>query len=177
MKFVRETLVAIAVLVGSLPACAQAATEPDFYGAALCNPPYSIGTANELYEAIEKVAKADTSTLGAAIYPLPTPIARDGFTASAVVFAGMSVGVLIEGEVADALARRYGLEQERSHLLGASRVGFARELPVEQQQMQELGLISVVAREGAAMPGKTLLACEFVSTEDRQAMKRAEGEK
>lgn len=164
-----------AILAQSLttPALATSAA-PDFFGAALCQPPYSTGTATELYEAAEKLAKPDTSSLGAAIYPLPTPIQRDGFTASAVVFAGMSVGVLIDGEVAEKLSKHYNLTPERSRLLGASKLGFSRELPDDQQAMKEMGLISVVAREGAAMPGKTLLACEFVSTEDRRALESFE---
>ncbi|NWK95359.1 hypothetical protein DM806_06705 [Sphingobium lactosutens] len=154
------------------PAAAQEA--PDFFGAALCQPPYSTGSATALYEAAETIAKADTSTLGAAIYPLPKPIERDGFVAKAVLFAGMSVGVLLEGEVAAEAAKRYGLSAEKSHLLGASSLGFARQLDDAEQGMQEMGLISIVARQGPAMAGRTLLACEFVSHEDRQALESLE---
>ena len=104
---VRLTLIALASLLGvPLPAAAQEA--PDFFGAALCQPPYSTDSATALYEAAEKVAKADTSMLGAAIYTLPTPIERDGFVARAVVFAGMSIGVLLGGVIADR-TDRHGL--------------------------------------------------------------------
>lgn len=178
MKIRQKTALA-ALLAGCLtaPVLAEPANgnpAPDFFAAALCQPPYSTDTATGLYEAAEKIAEADTSSLGAAIYALPEPVVRDGFTAKAVVFAEMSVGVLIEGEVADALARQYDLARESSHLLGASKNGFSRRLPNDQQQMKELGLISIVAREGPAMPGKTLLTCEFVSHEDRQALSAME---
>ncbi|WP_434403232.1 hypothetical protein [Sphingobium sp. DN12] len=163
----------IGVLLGT-PAAAQEA--PDFFGAALCQPPYSTDSATALYEAAEKVAKADTSMLGAAIYTLPTPIERDGFAARAVVFAGMSVGVLLDGEVAEAAAARYGLAREKSRLFGASSLGFARQLDDGAQDMREMGLISVVARQGPALAGRTLLTCEFVSHEDRKALDSQEGD-
>lgn len=160
-----------ALLVAALAAPSHAAAQtPDFLAAALCEPPYSTGNAMDLYEAAEKLAKPDTSSLGAAIYHLPAPIERDGFKTQDVVFAGMSVGVLLEGAVAAELGKRYALSAEKSHLFGASTTGFARVLPEEQQGMKDLGLISIVAREGPAMPGKTLLACEFVSNEDRAAL-------
>ncbi|MBO9724106.1 MAG: hypothetical protein J7530_07010 [Novosphingobium sp.] len=164
-------LVAAALASGSAPAMAAA---PDFFAAALCQPPYTTANATELYEAAEKLAQPDTSTLGAAIYRLPQPIERDGFTTQEVVFAGMSVGVLLDGPVAAELARRYGLAPEESHLLGASTLGFARVLSDDQQALKDLGLISIVAREGPAMEGKTLLACEFVSDEDRKALEAYE---
>jgi len=151
-----------------------AGEEPDFFAAALCQPPYSTETATRLYEAAEKLVKPDTSGLGAAIYHLPAPISRDGFVTQDVVFAGTSVGVLLQGKVAAQAAERYHLEPEASHLFGASTLGFARQLPDDQQEMSELGLISVIAREGPAMDGKTLLACEFVSNEDRQALEAYE---
>lgn len=164
-------LIAAAIASGCAPAMAAA---PDFFAAALCQPPYTTANATELYEAAEKLAEPDTSTLGAAIYRLPQPIERDGFTTQEVVFAGMSVGVLLDGPVASELARRYGLSPEESHLLGASTLGFARVLPDNQQALKDLGLISIVAREGPAMEGKTLLACEFVSDEDRKALEAYE---
>jgi hypothetical protein len=114
------------------------------------------------------------STLGAAIYHLPASIARDGFVTRDVVFAGSSVGVLVEGEVAAELAQRYDLAPEKSHLLGASSLGFSRLLPDSEQGMKEMGLISVVARQGPSLHGKTLLACEFVSDEDRKGLDEME---
>lgn len=166
-------LAPVGVLLGT-PAAAQAA--PDFFAAALCQPPYSTDNATALYEAAEKLATADTSMLGAAIYILPQPIERDGFVARAVMFAGMSVGVLLEGEVAQAAAARYGLGREKSRLFGASSLGFARPLEDGAQGLRAMGLISIVARQGPALAGQTLLACEFVSHEDRQALDSLEGE-
>ncbi|WP_298400057.1 hypothetical protein [Sphingobium sp.] len=152
-----------------------AAAEPDFFAAALCQPPYSLGNATALYEAAEKIATPDTSGLGAAIYHLATPIERDGFTAQDVMFGGMAVGVLIQGEVAAQLAEHYGLQPESSRLLGSSSIGFARQLPDADQGMKDMGLISIVARQGPALKGRTLLACEFVSDEDRARMQQLEG--
>ncbi|MGA1810293.1 hypothetical protein VHN57_05860 [Sphingobium sp. WW5] len=128
--------------------------------------------ATRLYKAAETLGKADTSTLGAAVYTLPSKIERDGFTASAVIFSGSSVGILLDDEVAQKAAQHFGLRSEGSHLFGASSLGFARVLPDEQQSMKELGLISVVARQGPALAGKTLLACEFVSHADREALEQ-----
>lgn len=154
-----------------LPAIAD---EPDFFGAALCQPPYSLGNATRLYEAAEKIAKPDTSGLGAAIYHLRKPIERDGFVTQDVMFGGMAVGVLIKGEVAAQLAERYDLKPESSRLLGSSSLGFARLLPDADQGMKDMGLISIVARQGPALKGRTLLACEFVSDEDRATMEELE---
>ncbi|GFE74711.1 MULTISPECIES: hypothetical protein [Novosphingobium] len=169
----RPALLIACAMAAVAPSMATAAA-PDFFAAALCQPPYSTASATELYEAAEKLAEPDTSSLGAAIYRLPAPVERDGFTAQDVVFAGMSVGVLLEGQVAAKVAERYGLSPETSHLFGSSTAGFARLLPDEQQGMKDLGLISIVAREGPAMPGKTLLTCEFVSNEDRAALEAYE---
>ncbi|MFT4052894.1 MAG: hypothetical protein QM681_00180 [Novosphingobium sp.] len=170
-----RTLTAFSSLAFLIPGGSFAAdpvAQPDFFAAALCEPSYTFGLATQLYEAAEKIGSPDTSMLGAAIYTLPTPIKRDGFTASAVVFAGTSVGVLVDGEVAEEAAQRYHLAKENNNLLGASKRGFSRELPDQQQAMKDLGLISAVAREGAALQDKTLLACEFVSHEDRMALQR-----
>lgn len=147
-----------------------------FFDAALCQPPYSTDRATALYEAAEKLAKPDQSSLGAAIYHLPTPISRDGFTTQDVLFGNMTIGVLVDGNVADQLAKRYKLTPEKSDLFGTSPKGFSRLLPDDQQGMKEMGLISVVAREGDALNGKTLLACEFVDEADRQAMEAMEKE-
>lgn len=160
---------AASLAVGAVPASAEDA-DPDFFAAALCQPAYSMEAATRLYEAAEKIAKADTSGLGAAIYRLPAPIRRDGFVTQEVVFAGTSVGVLLEGNVAAQAAQRYHLDPEKTHLFGASTLGFARPLPDNRQVDPEFGLVSVIAREGPALNGKTLLACEFVSAEDRKAL-------
>jgi hypothetical protein len=103
--------------------------------------------------------------LGAAIYKLPNQIDRDGFKSTEVFFASNAVGVLIEGERADDLAAKYGLKPETSDLLGTATKGYSRELPADLQPepgMAGPGKVSIVARQGNALPGKTLLACEFV---------------
>lgn len=160
-----------AASISSLPAqAADKAAAPAFYDAALCKPPYTTDTATALYEAAEKRAKPDTSVLGAAIYKLPDAIGQDGFSSNEVVFASTSIGVLIQGQVADQLAERYQLKPERSTILGTSTRGYSRTLSGASRVGLEAGTISVVARESAALPGKTLLACEFVSDTDRQAL-------
>lgn len=166
-----------AMLVPNSSLAAGPAAQPDFFGAALCEPAYSFGLATQLYEEAEKLGRPDTSVLGAAIYALPTPIEREGLTARAAVFAGTSIGVLLDGEVAEQAAQRYHLVRENNHLLGASKRGFSRELPDDRQAMKDLGLISIVARESGALHRKTLLACEFVSHEDRKALQSLEVEK
>lgn len=147
-----------------------AASADQFYDAALCKPPYTTGSATTLYDAVEKLAKPDTSMLTAAVYTLPHDLGQDGFETRQVVFAGSSIGVLIEGLEADALAERYHLTKERSSLLGASTKGYAQALPADQQPQPDMGLVSIVARESEALPGRTLLACEFVATADQQAL-------
>ncbi|WP_068082827.1 hypothetical protein [Novosphingobium rosa] len=156
------------------PAPVEAETTPDFFAAALCQPPYSFEHATALYNAAEKLGKADMSIMGAGIYHLPAPITRDGFTTQEVIFAGSAVGVLIEGHVAEQLAQKYQLERETNPMLGASTLGFSRRLPDADQRMKDLGLISLVAREGPAMKGRTMLVCEFDSHEDIAAMKALE---
>ncbi|WP_416048804.1 hypothetical protein [Cupriavidus basilensis] len=155
-------------------AAAAADASKAFFDAALCKPPYTTKSATALYEAAEKLAKPDLSRLGAAIYKLPQPIGQDGFQSDEVVFAGTSAGVLVQGLQAEALAARYQLKQEPSTLLGTATKGFARALPAAQQPLPDLGTVSIVARESAALPGKTLLICELVSHADARALKAYE---
>lgn len=168
---IRLRLFAAAIALPSLAApSSAAATAPDFFAAALCEPPYSTAVATRLYEEAESFGEADTSSLGAAIYRLPEPVERDGFKIQEIVFAGMSIGVLLDGATAAQVAQRFDLPPEKTSLFGASSKGFARVLPDDLQGMKDAGLISIVAREGPALNGKTLLACEFVSHEDRRAL-------
>lgn len=176
--FSRVFLPSIAALVVCGPTAAFASDDlTAFYDGALCNPPYTMQSATELYDAAEKLVKPDTSLLTAYVYKLPSDIGRDGFKTNEVVFAGSSVGVLIEGARAEELAARYQLEQEKSSILGTSTKGFARVLPDAEQPTAEMGIVSIVARESDAIPGKTLLACEFVSHADLEALKNLEGSK
>lgn len=163
----RSSFVVLA-LSGVFPGAAASA-DP-FYDAALCKPPYTMTSATTLYEAAEKIAKPDTSMLTAYVYTMPQDIGQDGFKTREVVFAGTSVGVLIEGLQADALAERYHLEREGSNVYGTSTRGYARALPSDQQPLPDAGTVSIIARESASLSGKTLLACEFVSKEDQAAL-------
>ena len=167
-------LFAVVVVAATLQA-ASAVADP-FYDAAICKPPYTMDSAMALYEAAEKLAKPDTSLMGG-VYKLPREFGQDGFKTNEVVFAGMAVGVLVQGQQAEALAKRYQLQRERSGLMGASTKGYARELPAAEQPQPEAGTVSIVARESASLPGKTLLACEFVSTADRAALEAYEKSK
>ena len=170
-----RSLFTVMIASGALQG-ANASAEP-FYAAALCKPPYTAASATTLYEAAEKLAKPDTSLLTAYVYTLPEDLGQDGFKSQEVVFAGTSIGVLVQGLQADALAARYHLERERSSLLGASTKGYARALPPSQQPQPDAGTVSIIARESASLPGKTLLACEFVSNEDRDALEAYEKSK
>ena len=161
------------VVVSATLQAANAAADP-FYDAAICKPPYSMDSATALYEAAEKLAKPDTSLLSAHIYKLPQELGQDGFKSNEVVFAGTTIGVLVQGQQAEALAKRYQLQRERSNLVGASTKGYARELPTDQQPQPDQGKVSIIARESASLPGKTLLACEFVWEADRKALEAYE---
>lgn len=112
------------------------------------------------------------SMLGGAVFHLPQPIARDGFVARDLVFVNSAFGLLLDGEVAKDLAVKYHLKPEGFNLLGASQ-GYSRPLPKEEQV--EGGMISIVARQSDAMPGKTFLMCEFVTDADRAALRRMKG--
>lgn len=141
-----------------------------FFDAALCKPPYTMDSATALYDAAEKLAKPDTSILTAYVYTLPQELGQDGFKSRQVIFAGTTVGILIEGSRVDELAERYHLIKERFTLYGTSTKGYFRALPSDQQSQPDLGTVSIIARESASLPGKTLLACEFVLKADQQAL-------
>ncbi|QKR98551.1 hypothetical protein F9288_01990 [Sphingomonas sp. CL5.1] len=91
-------LTALALLAFTPAAAEETAAAPDFFAAATCQPPYSVGNAQTLHEAAEKIARPDLSRLGGAVYHLPAPISRDGFTTQDILFAGSAFGMLIEGE-------------------------------------------------------------------------------
>jgi hypothetical protein len=144
-----------------------------FFDAALCKPAYTTTSATKMYDEAEKLAKADMSLLTAAVYKLPADFGRQGFKTSELIFAGSSFGVLIEGLRADDLAKTYHLKSdELGTLLGTATKSYARALPKAGQPAAETGVVSVIARESATFPGKTLLACEFATHEDLEAMKQ-----
>jgi hypothetical protein len=169
------------LFTGTMIATAQAKDTVDksaFYDAALCKPAYTATSATDLYYAAEELAKADSKTIpGAAIYTLTEDIGQDGFKTKELFFATQSVGVFIEGLKADELAKKYNLAPEKSNLAGAATKSYARELPDDQQPEAGLsgpGKVSIIARESSAIPGKTLLACEFVSDADLKALEALE---
>jgi hypothetical protein len=148
----------------------SAASANPFYDAAICKPPYTMDAASALYEEAEKLAKPDTSMMTAYVYTLPEELGQDGFKSREVLFAGTTIGVLIEGAQADTLAERYHLTKERPSLFGTATKGYARVLPPEEQPQPDMGLVSIIARESPSLPGKTLLACELVWKADQQAL-------
>ncbi|HEF5873946.1 TPA: hypothetical protein SAY52_004610 [Burkholderia cenocepacia] len=89
--------------------------------------------------------KPGKSMPGAAVYRLPEPILRDGFTTQQAVSVSAGIGVLIDGELADRLAEHYRLTREKGHLLRASSVGYSRRLTVRGSGG---ALILVSARRG-----------------------------
>ncbi|NEI74074.1 hypothetical protein GR212_31430 [Rhizobium lusitanum] len=160
------------ILALSLGSNALAFEKSTFFDAALCKPPYSSASATRMYDEAEKLAKADTSLMTAAVYKLPADFGRQGFEADEVVFAGTSFGVLVEGLRADDLAKSYHLSSDGlGNLFGTATKSYGRALAKAEQPAADMGIVSVIARESAAFPGKTLLACEFVSHEDLEAMK------
>ncbi|AOI79783.1 hypothetical protein WS54_26605 [Burkholderia sp. NRF60-BP8] len=165
---------AIGAGVAAIPLVSLAAppAPPDIFNAALCKPPFTSDLMDAIYNAAKAAdPKPDNSMPGAAVYRLPEPIRRDGFTTQHVVFVATGIGVLVEGEVADQLAKRYALTREKGHLLGASSVGYSRRLNVRGPGG---ALILVSARQGPALKGNTLLACEMTSEEDIKALEQLE---
>ncbi|AXF21864.1 hypothetical protein CUJ89_16095 [Burkholderia pyrrocinia] len=163
---------AISVTAAPFVALAAPPAHPDIFNAALCKPPFTSDLMDSIYNAVKATdPKPDESMLGAAVFRLPEPIRRDDFTTQHVVFVGTGIGVLVEGEVADRLAQRYQLAPEKGHLLGTSSVGYSRRLTVRGPGG---ALILVSARQGPALKGRTLLACEMTSEEDIKALERME---
>ncbi|MEE4450535.1 hypothetical protein [Novosphingobium resinovorum] len=159
-----------AIPVLGAAALGTVASASAFFDAAICKPPYAMDSATALYDAAEKLAKPDTSMLSAHVFTVPDEIGQDGFKSRQILFAGTSIGILIDGLQAEALAEHYHLTKERSSLFGASTKGYARALPVEEQPQPDMGTVSIIARESASLPGKTLLACEFVWKADQDAL-------
>ncbi|KVR22252.1 hypothetical protein WK56_10820 [Burkholderia ubonensis] len=161
-----------AVIAAPFVALAAPPAHPDIFNAAICKPPFTSDLMSAIYDTVKAAdPKPDESMLGAAVFRLPEPIRRDGFTTQNVVFTSTGIGVLVEGEVADQLAQRYKLAPEKGHLLGASSVGYSRRLTVRGPGG---ALILVSARQGPALKGKTLLACEMTSEEDIKALEQME---
>jgi hypothetical protein len=150
------------------------------FDAALCKPAYSVESSTALYQEAEKVSKADVLA-GMATYKLPKAVERDGLTAEQLVFAGTSVGVVIEGTRAQALAAKYQLVNEDEKLLSVNNPnaahGYARQIMVNGKSKSSIygtpGTILITAREGEAFQGKALLTCEFISDYDRAQAKVA----
>ncbi|AOK05489.1 hypothetical protein LGM90_11985 [Burkholderia sp. AU28942] len=176
----RAAIAAIAAIAAAVAAVAAVplvlaaapSASPDIFNAALCKPPFTSNLMDAIYNAAKAAdPKPDSSMLGAAVYRLPERIRRDGFTTQHVVFVATGIGVLVEGEVAEQLAKRYELTREQDHLLGASSIGYSRRLNVRGPGG---ALILVSARQGPALKGRTLLACEMTSDEDIKALEQLE---
>ncbi|WP_175996638.1 hypothetical protein [Burkholderia stabilis] len=161
-----------AIAAAPFVALAAPPAHPDIFNAALCKPPFTSDLMDSIYNTAKAAdPKPDESMLGAAVFRLPEPIRRDGFTTQNVVFTRSGIGVLVEGEVAGQLAQRYPLTREKGHLLGAASIGYARRLTARGPGG---ALILVLARQGPALEGKTLLACEMTSEEEIKALEQME---
>ncbi|MBN3821594.1 hypothetical protein G3N57_36020 [Paraburkholderia sp. Se-20369] len=161
-----------AIAAAPFVALAAPPAHPDIFNAAICKPPLTSNLMSAIYDTVKaNDPKPDESMLGAAVFRLPEPIRRDGFTTQNVVFTSTGIGVLVDGEVAGQLAERYTLAREKGHLLGASSVGYSRRLTVRGPGG---ALILVSARQGPALKGKTLLACEMTSEGDIKALEQME---
>ncbi|VBB12582.1 hypothetical protein [Burkholderia stabilis] len=161
-----------AIAAAPFVALAAPPAHPDIFNAALCKPPFTSDLMDSIYNTAKAAdPKPDESMLGAAVFRLPEPIRRDGFTTQNVVFTRSGIGVLVEGEVAGQLAQRYQLTREKGHLLGAASIGYARRLTARGPGG---ALILVSARQGPALKGKTLLACEMTSEEEIRALEQME---
>ncbi|WP_241303878.1 hypothetical protein [Burkholderia stabilis] len=161
-----------AIAAAPFVALAAPPAHPDIFNAALCKPPFTSDLMDSIYNTAKAAdPKPDESMLGAAVFRLPEPIRRDGFTTQNVVFTRSGIGVLVEGEVAGQLAQRYPLTREKGHLLGAASIGYARRLTARGPGG---ALILVSARQGPALKGKTLLACEMTSEEEIRALEQME---
>lgn len=137
-----------------------------FIDAAQCKPPYTISTAARFYQEAEKTGRASSPELGVSTYKLPSPLRHNGFVSEAVILSISYVGVVIEGLHADQLADKYRLKKATPTPLSRFTKGYARALP--QAQQTQGGTVSIIARESATMPGKTILACEFISDADKK---------
>jgi hypothetical protein len=172
----------VATSINAVAADAEAGSKPAgpakfdpsrFYQAALCDPPYTFNAADDLYRIAEKTLKSAPLGLSANVYKTTEDIGQDGFKTNEVLFAASTYGVLIQGQVAEQLAAFYDLKPEKTSSLIAVK-SYSRVLPRDQQRLRTMGVISVVARESNAIPGKTLLACEFVSNEDKKKLEEFE---
>jgi hypothetical protein len=168
----RHAAAACLTLIAAHAGTASAAEPgPAFFEAALCQPPYTTKTASDLYDAAAKHGRADNGGLSA-LYKLPSPIEKDGFKADEVVFVKNTFGVMLAGAQADKLAKRFRLSPEKPSVLrGAITKGYGRALEAKLQPSPERGVVSIVAREDASLPGKTMLACEFLTHDEVQALK------
>ncbi|RQS92323.1 hypothetical protein [Burkholderia seminalis] len=170
----RAALGASVICVTAAPLATFAAppAHSDIFDAALCQPPFTADLMDSAYNTAKAAdPKPDESMPGTAVYRLPEPIHRDGFTTRHVVFVSTGIGVLVDGEVAGRLAKRYPLALEKGHLPGASSVGYLRRLTVRGPGG---ALIRASARQRPALKDKTLLACETTTEENIKALERME---
>lgn len=165
---VSPVIIAATALFAS--ATVTAADTSSFFDAALCQPAYTTRAASALYDEAEKVAKYQLQGI-MAVYPLPEAVAKDGFSATDFVLQGTTYGVLIEGEKAEELAKKYNLEKQAPNPMIVATKSYIRVLDDADQPSPEMGQVAITAREAQSIPGKTLLSCEFTSLADLETMK------
>lgn len=169
LRFTASPLVIATAALFSI-STANAADNSQFFDAALCQPAYTTKAASHLYNEAEKVSKYELVGI-MAVYPLPEPVTKDGFSTKEMVLVGSSYGVLIEGNKADELAKAFNLTAEPKHPMIVATKSYVRVLDDADQPSPEMGRVAITARESNGIPGKTLLSCEFTSFADIEAMK------
>lgn len=151
-------------------AAATAADTRSFFDAALCQPAYTTKAASALYDDAEKITQYRMVGI-MAVYPLPEPVVKEGFSATDFVLAGSTYGVLIEGQKAQELAKAFNLTKQAPNPMIAATKSYIRVLDDAEQPSPEMGQVAITARESQLIPGKTLLSCEFTSLADLEVMK------
>lgn len=82
-----------AVVVAPFVALAAPPAHPDIFNAAICKPLFTSDLMSAIYDTVKAAdPKPDESMLGAAVFRLPEPIRRDGFTTQNVVFTSTGIG-------------------------------------------------------------------------------------
>jgi hypothetical protein len=160
LSAVAMPVLALSPLAQSLPV--------DFYDVALCKPPFGSKTMADSFHAAESLGKADRRIWNATTFHSATPLGKDGFSSDSVVFTNFSVGVLIDGEKATELAKRYDLQLEKPDSLLRANIAIGYAAKLAEQPDPALGTVSIVARETPMFPGKTWLACEMLWHEDAE---------
>ncbi len=163
---------AVALLACLAVSAARAATRPaefDFFDAAECKPPIEAQVANRFADEAAKLGPYDVVGI-TMVHKLPAPRVKGDLSTQALVLSGNSIGVLLEGAQAEALARRFDLQPERlSALRPTVTLGFARALKPRRRPGPFDPVVSIVARESTDFPGQTMLLCETLGPSEVKA--------